>query len=333
MTFTDIQEDTLSLWKRLKSTQEVGLELASRDIPVGVDGIHLWYPSDSVTQQEDEWLTQDSRSGLARLSGELPFSEHGGIQYGYKEHSARTSTIWVRISPSTAIYGPKSLQVATLSDTKNLIRLALSHLFNIAAPLCSAGEIRISRLDLTRDIHDIARLEEVLHIATPLLPHKRLDTKIYSSPLGTINSISRRTSKGDGPCLYNKSRQSGLGHSVLRFEMRFGRKNLLKECPDIQHLTEATISQLFFDSFDPVAAGLLAIPEDAIREAVSDQKDRRLLAQLIGDEVLKSMGYFPPTTKYGRTARSNFFKKYPLINIQRLISDKRDSNYRSSKLV
>ena len=342
MTLISEPDITLSTTKRLKSTQEVGLELASRDLPIGVDAINLWYPTNrkngwradinapaNVDEplQTADWLSYGSNNGLARLKAEIPISEHGGIEYGFNEHTSRNSTMWLRILPSQTLFGPKSLEVATLDDTKRLIHMALSEMFQVAEPLCNPGEIRISTMDVTRDIHDVALVEEVLSTAEPLLPHSRLDIKIHKSPQLQVSSVTRRTSRGDGACVYNKSRQSGLGNSVVRFEMRLSKKRLSKACPDIQHLTQGTINQLFFDSFDPVAAGLLTVPEDTIREVMLDGSDRKQLCQLIGEEVLRNQGYFVPKTKYAQNARRKFANKHPLINIGRIVSAISDSNY------
>lgn len=304
----------------LKSPYEVGMEIGDVEQVPGIDFISLWIPvAEVVEYREDDWLDQQYANGLEKRSGTWAMTEHGHMKYGVKFNRGRASTCWLEFNPSTLLYGPKSSQIATYSETWELVIRGLQHVGQFVRFNPKSETIRISRLDVTRDIDYVQDMRRVAEISKPHLESKRIDINTYESPKLVWHSMTQRSKKpSDGLCMYNKSVLNKTDTSTMRFELRCRGKRLKKYCPSLDKFTSEAISNMFYAVLSPISKGLTHVPERRADQILKQPSQTKVFTAMIGEQILADYGYHVNLSQYETKKRQQFKAQYPHTDIREL---------------
>lgn len=283
-----------------RSTSNVGNYLIQPAIPVGIDLVEVSFSFiDFIADNPKDWEKGPQHVSVNRTYGKWTnsFSINSAFPKADLYFQAEVSETYRRwklwFNPSTVLFGPKSVHMATVDVTHKLLHYAyetVQQWLFIKQPLES---FRLKRLHVSCDVDQVADTERLLKIAAHFPHNNKVNVTTHSKGSFRRESVAARSETNGGFIVYNKTRQSKKGDAVVRFETNAKGKPLEKNCPTVSDLTQDTANDIFKNYFHKMMLGLSQTTETPLEGVLSDHEHKKRVVELVGIKALKRAGYHP----------------------------------------
>lgn len=293
------------------SRDEVGDLLANSALPVGIDCVAVSFDVGELLIHDQGLWTEIAQKGVSTKRYATSFPLGQGSVFLSIHRNATGSWGYVEVKPATVLYGPKKAQLATLGQALEVLHTAMDEVAQIVQIRTSRPHTRLSRLDLTVDVHNVSSRQDILTVAQRTPYRAGLKTCTYTGAKGH-ESVTCRTKKSGGFSVYDKSLQAKVKGSIIRFEVQTRRRLLKKVCPTVGDLSAEQCREIFQQNLGPLIEALRSIPRTDIDNILADKKHRKVFVEALGVSVLRDRGYVVEMTDYWWKKGYRPFKKaYP----------------------
>jgi hypothetical protein len=321
-TITDHNESLLS-------RDEVGELLTRPSLKLGVDWMWLSFPVLKVLRTGNDWWGKDyvSNQSNMRTRRTKIYCGEGSARFSVTGGTALTADL--EFNPSTLIFGKKSLSVATLEEALEVLREVLLEVDYLVERPEPVERSLIYRLDFATDIPDVQDPQGVLRTLTQHgIPPRRKMWAYFSKTHG-LESIGCLTKSKGGYKAYNKSLQTKTPGSTVRFEVQANRDFLKEVCPTVGDLSEDRMREIFAENTKTAVEALKSVERGQLDVILSSDTETEVLIDLIGLEVLRSVGHhvsLPPHRIRHRykpfLERYNCASVLDLVDLQKLLFER-----------
>ena len=316
------KSDTVNIQHKVGSTDSPWLSLddiyqvlISPGLSLGVD--YLAFSFDTQRPKEADQEIWGARKGGHPYQCEIPVLN--GLAKVRLRGNGMVGSGYVSMNPSTCLYGPRSLRIATLDETMEIFHLVMDEIechVDLRHPRLLT---RVSRIDVSTTIPGVRDVEALFDVVAVSPCTKRAKTATYRSV--KCKESVRCMSKGRGGFMvYDKSLQSGQKGNWVRFESTMRRGELSHTYPTMGDLTNDSIRCIFNKYFDPLMRNLEPIQRTVIDDILSDDEHADTFVHLVGLETLKRQGHHYVKSDYWWNKKYKPFKRqYPHRSINELL--------------
>jgi hypothetical protein len=315
--------------KELLSRNEVAELLIRPSLKLGVDWMRVRFPILEVLDAGTDWWQSDyfSTSSSWRVSKGTIFSGEGHAWLKVAGASAKTATL--DLNPSTLLFGPKSQSIATLEQALDVLEEVLIEVDYLVRRPEPTEKSLLSRLDIAVDIPRVHDPQGLLHALTRDGIPPRRKMRGHFSNSHDLESIDCLTKSQGGYRVYNKSLQTKTSGSTIRFEVQANRDLLKEVCPTVGDLSENRMREIFTENTKTAVAALKSVERGQLDVILSSDTETEVLIDLIGIEVLQSVGHHASLPPHRiRHRYKPFLEKYncasalDLVDLQKLLFER-----------
>lgn len=305
----------------LLSRDDVGTLLAKPDLRIGIDCLAASFDVGALLVDDQALWTEIAQKGVSTRRYVTTFPLGQGSVFVSIHRNIKGSWGYVEVKPATVLYGKKTTQLATLKQALEVFHSAMDEVAQIVQIRTSRPQTRLSRVDLTVDVHNVSCLQDILTVAQRTPYRAGLKTCTYTGSKGH-ESVTCRTTKSGGFSVYDKSLQAKAKGSIVRFEVETRRRLLKKVCPTVGDLSPERCGNLFRQHLGPLIGALRATPRTDIDNILADRRQRKVFIEALGISVLRDRGYMVEMTDYWwKKAYRPFKKAFPHFVIGDLLGN------------
>jgi len=293
------------------SSDEVGQLLASDRTPWGIDWMEFSFPVSRVLSETPfPWCELQSNGAkwthiwkttfeIGQGTVDLSVTKRGNALGGY-----------LKFNPSTCMYGPKSLYISRLDDALYVADVVLDAVNSWVVPGCERQAMLLSRIDVSVTVEPVADVQRTLAIVKNTKIRGTTPKTEYGKD-GRIETITRRSKRAGGYCVYDKGLQTGLNKSAIRFEVTARRARLRDVCSHLGDLNDECLKHIAIKSLGPVIENLRLQPRTAISDILAGKKESTPFIEMVGLATLADLGHYPSVTTYALNKKYRpILKKY-----------------------
>lgn len=291
------QQLTISSSDR-RTLADVGNYLANPECGIGIDCISLTFPfRQFILDNPKDWEKGPAELSMNRKYGKWMnrYPINPEVKRGDVTFVAEAMNGWGRgsleIKPSTILFGPKSLFLATVEESLRVLRYAYETVGLWMELIQPFEELALTRLDLSYDVDKVADVQRLLKRVTFFPHNSQVSIRPFLKGKGRWESVAVRSETNGGFIVYDKSRQCKKGDSVVRFEATVRSKILKKYCPTVAYISEASTNKMFHHYFNNLITGLSNTAETSLERLLSDDKYKMRTVEYVGIKCLQRAGY------------------------------------------
>lgn len=313
--------DTPRTESPLLSRDEVGALLARPDLPIGIDCLAASFDVGALLVDDPVLWTEIAQKGVSTRRYVTTFPLGQGSVFVSIHRNIKGSWGYVEVKPATVLYGKKTTQLANPKQALEVFHSVMDEVAQIVQIRTSRPQTRLSRVDLTVDVHNVSSRQDILTVAQRTPYRAGLKTCTYTGSKGH-ESVTCRTKKSGGFSVYDKSLQAKAKGSIVRFEVETRRRLLKKVCPTVGDLSPERCGNLFRQHLGPLIGALRATPRTDIDNILADRRQRKVFIEALGISVLRDRGYMVEMTDYWwKKAYRPFKKAFPHFVIGDLLGN------------
>ena len=282
--------------------------MARPDLPIGIDCLAASFDVGTLLVDDPGLWTEIAQKGVSTRRYVTSFALGQGSVFLSIHQNVKGSWGYVEAKPVTVLYGKKTTQLATLEQALGVFHSAMDEVAQIVQIRTSRPQARLSRVDLTVDVHNVSSRQDILTVAQRNPYRAGLKTCTYTGSKG-LESVTCRTKKSGGFSVYDKSLQAKTKGSIVRFEVETRRRMLKKACPTVGDLTPERCRDMLRQHLGPLIGALRATPRTDIDNILANKKQRKVFIEALGISVLRDRGYIVEMTDYWWEKGYRPFKK------------------------
>lgn len=263
------------------------------------------------------------------MIGESPKSGHKfKVQFPLMEDQvflqvSRTATGlygYVNFNPTSLLHGRNSAFSVGLDEALGIlpqIEDAVNHFVKVVPPI---GEWKMSRLDVNHTIGPVVDVQRIMKIAQAHPFNNQVKVQTFGTRKG-IETVTCRSKKSGGFCVYDKGKQGKFNVSLVRFEIRAKQHLLKQKCPTVADVTDAICQELFNHFLGGIIEALQHTPRTVIDDIMANRRDAQVLIEMLGIYVLKEKGHsFTPSPYVLRNKYQPLMRNYNIREISEIFA-------------